>query len=74
MGEISDKGAGLIKGLEKSRRLHLNDPRLDPVWAMCGMLNMPVNVHVADPIWMYHKMDSTNDGAHKISYFHMSQS
>ena len=23
---------------------------------------MPVNVHVADPIWMYQKMDETNDG------------
>jgi predicted TIM-barrel fold metal-dependent hydrolase len=23
---------------------------------------MPVNVHVADPIWMYLPMDSTNDG------------
>ena len=23
---------------------------------------MPVNIHVADPIWMYEKMDSTNDG------------
>jgi hypothetical protein len=21
-----------------------------------------VNIHVADPIWMYEKMDSTNDG------------
>jgi predicted TIM-barrel fold metal-dependent hydrolase len=23
---------------------------------------MPVSIHVADPVWMYEKMDSTNDG------------
>jgi predicted TIM-barrel fold metal-dependent hydrolase len=28
----------------------------------CAELGLPINIHVADPIWMYEKMDSTNDG------------
>ena len=33
-----------------------------PLLDRCGELGMPVSVHVADPIWMYQKMDETNDG------------
>jgi len=32
------------------------------VWDKCGELGMPVSLHVADPIWMYEKMDRHNDG------------
>jgi len=42
--------------------MHADDPRMDPVWEKCGELCMPVSIHVADPKWMYEKMDSTNDG------------
>lgn len=30
------------------KRLHLDDPRLDPLWRKCAELNLPVNLHVAD--------------------------
>ena len=33
-----------------------------PLFERCGQLGMPVNIHVADPIWMYEPMDKTNDG------------
>ncbi len=62
VGEISDKGSGLIRGVAPEMRLYLDDPRLDLLWRKCGELGLPVNVHVADPIWMYQPMDSTNDG------------
>jgi len=62
VGEISDKGSGLIRDAAQDRRMHLDDPRMDPLWKRCGELGLPVNVHVADPIWMYQPMDSTNDG------------
>jgi len=29
----------------------------------CGELGLPVNLHVADPIWMYQKMDKYNDAS-----------
>ena len=35
---------------------------MDPVFERCGQLGMPVNIHVADPIWMYEPMDNRNDG------------
>jgi uncharacterized protein len=62
VGEIHDKGEGLRSGKSKSPGVHPDDWRLDSVWEKCGELGMPVSLHVADPIWMYQKMDRYNDG------------
>jgi len=35
---------------------------MDPLLEKCADLGMPVNIHIAEPIWMYQPMDSTNDG------------
>jgi len=35
---------------------------MNPLLEKCAELGMPINIHVAEPIWMYEKMDSTNDG------------
>jgi predicted TIM-barrel fold metal-dependent hydrolase len=62
VGEIHDKGKGLVSGKSKAPGMHPDDPRMDALWEKCGELGMPVSLHVADPIWMYQKMDKTNDG------------
>lgn len=62
IGELSDKGWGLRSGTLTAHRMHLNDPKLKPVLRRAGELGLPVNIHVADPKWMYEPMDSTNDG------------
>ena len=62
VGEIHDKGSGLVSGKSKAPGMHPDDGRMDAVWERCGGLGMPVSLHVADPIWMYQKMDKTNDG------------
>jgi uncharacterized protein len=62
IGELSDKGQGLRFAGGIARGLHLDDARLDPVLARAGELQLPINIHVADPIWMYEPMDATNDG------------
>jgi len=62
VGEIHDKGEGLVSGKFKAPRMHPDDARMDALWERCGELGMPVSLHVADPIWMYQKMDNTNDG------------
>ncbi len=62
IGELGDKGKGLFYSKPKAFGMHPDDPRMDPLWEKCGELNMPVNIHVAEPIWMYQPMDSTNDG------------
>ena len=58
IGELSDKG----RGLRGSGGMHVDDPRLDPVFARLGELGLPVNVHVAEDQWMYEDIDSANDG------------
>jgi predicted TIM-barrel fold metal-dependent hydrolase len=60
IGEEGDKGKGA--GFGKAPGLHFDDPRMDPLFEACARLGLPVNVHVADPIWMYQRMDETNDG------------
>lgn len=62
VGEIIDKGKGLGWGRNRAEGMHPDDTRMDPLYLKCAELGMPVNIHVADPIWMYEKMDATNDG------------
>ncbi|MBN2008796.1 amidohydrolase [candidate division KSB1 bacterium] len=62
VGELGDKGKGMFYCAVKAWGMHFDDARMDPLLEKCGELNMPVSIHVADPIWMYEKMDSTNDG------------
>jgi predicted TIM-barrel fold metal-dependent hydrolase len=62
IGEISDKGSGIVRSAPAAARMHPNDPRMDPVWRKAAELGMPVNLHVADPVWAYQPMDHTNDG------------
>ncbi len=56
IGEVHDKGKGIIEGV------HADDVRLDPIFNACVEMNIPINFHTAEPIWMYEPMDSTNDG------------
>jgi predicted TIM-barrel fold metal-dependent hydrolase len=63
VGEEGDKGLGMFfSDPVKARGMHFDDPRMKPLFEKCAELHMPINIHVADPIWMYEKMDSTNDG------------
>jgi len=60
VGEEGDKGLGM--GFGKAKGLHIDDARMAPLLDRCADLGIPVNIHVADPIWMYQPMDETNDG------------
>jgi uncharacterized protein len=62
VGELHDKGRGMASGKSKTLGLHPDDLRMDPLFEKCAELGMPVSIHVADPIWMYQKMDRSNDG------------
>ena len=62
IGELSDKGWGLRSGTMTAYGFHPNDPAFEPIWQRAAELGMPVNIHVADPIWMYEPMDESNDG------------
>lgn len=60
IGELSDKGFGLR--YSRGFGPHMNDPIMKPLIKRCGELGIPINIHVAEPLWMYLPMDSTNDG------------
>lgn len=63
VGELGDKGLGLVYSHPTpAPGMHIDDPRMQPLLKKCGELNMPVNIHVAEPMWMYEPMDATNDG------------
>jgi len=60
IGELSDKGFGLR--YSGGFGPHIDDPLMKPLLKRCGELRIPINIHVAEPLWMYLPMDSTNDG------------
>ena len=63
VGELGDKGLGLAYSKPNpAPGMHINDPRMQPLLQRCGELGMPVNIHVAEPIWMYEPIDIHNDG------------
>jgi len=46
---------------EQGNRIKINDPRLDPVWAKCGELGIPVLIHAADPKPFWEPHDENNE-------------
>jgi predicted TIM-barrel fold metal-dependent hydrolase len=62
VGELGDKGKGLFYCKPPAWGMHIDDARMDPLLRKCGELGLPINIHVAEPYWMYLKMDETNDG------------
>ena len=62
IGEIHDKGMGLRSRDLVSSGLRVNDPQMQPIYAKCAELGIPLNIHIAEPMWMYEPMDATNDG------------
>ena len=63
VGELGDKGLGeLYSKPTPGFGLHVDDPRMKPLFEKCGELHMPVSIHVAEDSWMYLDPDSTNDG------------
>jgi predicted TIM-barrel fold metal-dependent hydrolase len=55
------KSQGMTNQDSSGNRIRINDPRIDPVWELCGELGIPVLIHSADPkpFWMPH--DSLNE-------------
>ncbi len=43
------------------KRLAVNDPRLDPIWAKCGELKIPVIIHTGDPKSFWDPLDRYNE-------------
>src|SRR3984957_6267749 len=62
VGEIHDKGKGLVSGKSKTVGLHPDSALAEPLFEKSAEPLMPISPHLDAPIWMYQKMDKTNDG------------
>lgn len=55
------KSLGLRYNDTDGNRVGIDDPRLDPIWAKCGELGVPVLIHAADPKSFWDPMDGDNE-------------
>ena len=49
---VRDRAGALVK---------VDDPRLDPIWAECGRLRIPVSIHTSDPDAFFLPNDGANE-------------
>lgn len=55
------KSQGMTHKDSSGNRIALNDKRLDPIWAKCGELGIPILVHSADPPSFWKPHDENNE-------------
>ncbi len=55
------KNLGMFSRDKNGKRIHIDDPRIDPVWEKCGELGIPVLIHVADPKPFWQPIDQNNE-------------
>ncbi len=54
-------GLYLREGITTGALVRIDDPRFDPMWDACGQLNLPVAIHVSDPIAFFTPTDRFNE-------------
>jgi predicted TIM-barrel fold metal-dependent hydrolase len=55
------KSLGLSVKDSEGKRVAVNDPRIDPIWAKCAELGIPVLIHTADPKQFWEPWDANNE-------------
>ena len=54
-------GLFLRENITSGKLVKIDDPRFDPMWDACGQLNMPVAIHISDPIAFFTPTDRFNE-------------
>lgn len=54
-------GLYLRENITSGSLVKIDDPRFDPMWDTCGQLNMPVAIHVSDPVAFFTPTDRFNE-------------
>jgi predicted TIM-barrel fold metal-dependent hydrolase len=54
-------GLYLRENISTGKLIKVDDPRFDPMWDACGQLNIPVGIHVSDPIAFFSPTDRFNE-------------
>jgi len=55
------KSLGLNDKDKNGNRIQINDERLDPIWSICGELNIPVLIHSGEPSSFWNPKDKYNE-------------
>jgi uncharacterized protein len=63
------KNFGMDLKDEFGNRVKTNDARLDPIWAKCGELGIPVLIHTGEPIAFFDPQDKNNERLLELSQF-----
>lgn len=54
-------GLYLRDNITTGKLVKIDDPRFDPMWEACGQLNMPVAIHISDPVAFFTPTDRFNE-------------
>ena len=60
-------GLYLRENITSGKLVKIDDPRFDLMWDACGQLNMPVAIHVSDPIAFFTPTDRFNERYEELS-------
>jgi predicted TIM-barrel fold metal-dependent hydrolase len=62
------KSLGLgVRYKSTGKLMRVDDPKIDPIWAMCARHKRPVMIHVADPVAFFTPLDRTNERWHELN-------
>src|SRR5207244_11712153 len=60
-------GLYLRENITSGALVKIDDPRFDPMWDLCSQLNMPVAIHVSDPVAFFTPTDRFNERYEELS-------
>jgi len=60
-------GLYLRENIISGTLVKIDDPRFDPMWDACGQLQMPVAIHVSDPVAFFTPTDRFNERYEELS-------
>ncbi|MFO0808192.1 MAG: carbohydrate-binding family 9-like protein [Gemmataceae bacterium] len=61
------KTFGLRYRYKDGKLVTIDDPKLDPIWELCGKYNRPVVIHIADPAAFFTPLDRFNERWHELN-------
>ncbi len=61
------KSLGLSYRFVDGSLFPIDDPKLDPIWALCGELTKPVMIHTSDPAAFFTPLDRYNERWHELN-------
>jgi predicted TIM-barrel fold metal-dependent hydrolase len=61
------KSLGLTVRYADGRLMPVDDPKLDPIWHLCGEYHRPIMIHASDPAAFFTPLDRFNERWHELN-------